>query len=72
MAKRPELTSGNKDVVAEAFEHRRKRGGRVKHEYKHGGAVAKHRLDRKSGGGADKHPLAAQSSKAPFSSAKRG
>lgn len=60
MAKRPVLAFGKKKVVEEAF--------------KHGGSVAPRRLDRASGGRANatSSPLAASSSKNPWSSAKRG
>lgn len=64
--KRPALASGNKDVAEEAFSTVNK---------KHGGAVAAARLDKRASGGrvgADKSPLAASSSKHPFSSAKKG
>lgn len=60
---RPKLAFGNKKVVEEAFER------------KHGGKVAKPRLDKRAHGGrvgADKSPLAASSSKHPFSSAAKG
>lgn len=60
---RPKLAYGNTKIVAEAFEK------------KHGGAISAARLDKRASGGrvgADKSPMAPQSSKSPFSSAKKG
>lgn len=61
---------GNSNVAKEAFE--RKHGGKVVGKME--GMAPKHRMDRRARGGkvgSDKHPFAAQSAKAPFSSAKK-